>query len=245
MKIKIAAFVLATAACAWTASARADGLTSAGWDGLFVSASAGYGWSDSQHTIEQSASLDDIPLGSIKDSSHFNTDGAIGAIGVGYDWRLYNNFVAGIFSDYTFGDTKDSYSVFGVPITANYDNIWAVGGRLGYLVLPNTLLFATGGYTNADLRLSNEGGSLKYNLDGYFVGGGLEQKLADHVFFKVEYRFSGYQDAKESETDTESCGCEEGDTFTATTSSRVSNDIHSIRFGIVLKLDDPTVLSAK
>lgn len=197
----------------------ADGLitpSSNPWTGLFVSTSVGYGWSDSS----QKLSFDGFPIA----STSFSADGAIGAAGVGYDWALSNNFVLGVFGDYTFGGIDDTYSLDGQPLTGRYDNIWSAGARAGYIVLPNTMLFATGGYTNADFEAGSDVGSESKNLDGFFVGGGIERQLSDNLFFKAEYRYSNFG------TWTEACDCEFG-----TIRSDVDSEVHSIRFGIALK----------
>lgn len=80
-----------------------------------------------------------------------------------------------------------------------------IGGRLGYLVTPNTLIYGLGGYTQASfdgqvdlsyfiffvgapqtlsLRVADE-------LHGYFLGGGGEVKVADNVALRLEYRYTG------------------------------------------------------
>jgi outer membrane immunogenic protein len=63
-----------------------------------------------------------------------------------------------------------------------------VGGRLGY-VLGNTAIYGKAGYTNARIESSvgNENG------DGLRVGGGVERKLGQNLFGKVEYRYSNYE----------------------------------------------------
>ncbi|KTF68036.1 outer membrane protein [Sphingomonas sp. HT-1] len=75
-----------------------------------------------------------------------------------------------------------------------------VGGRLGFLAGPRTLIYAKAGYTNAqfitDYTSPNSTPALdlrsRDNLDGWRLGAGAEFKLTDKVFAKAEYRYSNY-----------------------------------------------------
>jgi len=67
--------------------------------------------------------------------------------------------VAVVFGDYDFHQVKSSISVdiSAIPVTTrgeiSADRQWSVGGRFGYLTLPSTLVYLSGGYTQ--LGLSN------------------------------------------------------------------------------------------
>jgi outer membrane immunogenic protein len=86
---------------------------------------------------------------------------------------------------------------------------------VGYLVAPNALLYALGGYTQAkfdgQVNLSfgsysgSSGGasifvnipqtlslSVPDELQGYLVGGGGELKVSDHIALRIEYRYANY-----------------------------------------------------
>jgi outer membrane immunogenic protein len=71
-----------------------------------------------------------------------------------------------------------------------------VGGRVGILASPTTMIYAKGGYTNAQLRVlagsTNESTSTRFNLDGYRVGAGIEHAVGRNTYAKVEYRYSNY-----------------------------------------------------
>ncbi|MGN7997634.1 outer membrane protein [Sphingomonas sp. 22176] len=75
-----------------------------------------------------------------------------------------------------------------------------VGGRLGFLAGPRTLIYAKAGYTNAqfitDYSSPNTTPALdlrqRDNYDGWRLGAGAEFKLTDKVFAKAEYRYSNY-----------------------------------------------------
>ena len=77
-----------------------------------------------------------------------------------------------------------------------------VGGRLGFLAGPRTLIYAKAGYTNAqfitdyDSPATATAPALSFrqrdNYDGWRLGAGAEFKLTDKVFAKAEYRYSNY-----------------------------------------------------
>lgn len=182
------------------------------WRGFFVSASVGYGFGDSS-----------LQIGNFK--SDFDPDGFQGAVGLGYDFMVRDNIVLGVFTDYTFGEQDDKFSLAGVGFKSEIDDIWAIGGRAGVLVHKDLLLYGTVGYTSAEQRSSNELGDRdKQHLDGYFVGVGLERLLCTNLYLKGEYRFSDFGDDKS----TAGGGC-------ATCDVKNENEDHSIRVGLAYK----------
>ncbi|HVJ03601.1 MAG TPA: outer membrane beta-barrel protein [Sphingomonas sp.] len=65
-----------------------------------------------------------------------------------------------------------------------------VGGRVGFVALPNTLVYAKGGLTNARVNIDGLGGT---STDGYRFGGGIERNFGK-FYGKVEYRYSRYEE---------------------------------------------------
>lgn len=102
-----------------------------------------------------------------------------GADGQMLDVRLLCDMQVGSF---VIGGNIDYGWIFGDLNTLGADTTWAVGGRVGPLINPNTLLFMSGGWTRVDT--SSVG-----NLDGYYFGGGIETKLpGSPLYFVLEYR---------------------------------------------------------
>jgi len=66
-----------------------------------------------------------------------------------------------------------------------------VTARAGWLVTPEGLLYARGGYSNARFSITNPAGSAE-NRDGYTVGAGYEQMLGKNVSARIEYNYSDY-----------------------------------------------------
>ncbi len=68
--------------------------------------------------------------------------------------------------------------------------MWSVGGRIGYLLNPETLAYFLAAYTQANFDLSAPIPLRGGNPDGYSLGGGLETKLGGNWSLKGEYRFT-------------------------------------------------------
>jgi outer membrane immunogenic protein len=124
-------------------------------------------------------------------------EGIFGTVTVGYDKVIRPGWVAGVFADYDFSNMSSDISVSAGPAhfkgSLDHTSSWAVGGRLGYLVGPSTLVYGAAGYTQAefDLNSSSGGGSLP-TFHGYFVGAGFETFLRQNWTLKLEYRFSQF-----------------------------------------------------
>jgi outer membrane immunogenic protein len=138
-------------------------------------------------------------------------DGLFGGAQVGWNWRAgsivygieadiqgsQSNSVAGTF---TYPKANDAVSLDGV---ASLDLDWyaTVRGRLGLLLNPRLLVYATGGWAvgqvDYSLHASEVGfvGTSKATLrssgleSGYTLGGGLETALTRNLSLKIEYQY--------------------------------------------------------
>ena len=65
---------------------------------------------------------------------------------------------------------------------------------------PQTLLYAKAGYTNARFKASLDGDTVdqtsSFDTDGYRLGAGVEQAIAERAFVKLEYRYSNYSEGE-------------------------------------------------
>jgi outer membrane immunogenic protein len=145
--------------------------------------------------------------------------GFFGTIEAGFDWQLgSSSIVLSAVANYDFGKTKmdnESFAVvedcdlLGCDISEGsfatqwkIGDSWAVGGRLGFLAMDDALIYVLGGYTQAKVKASasledSEGfvfidQSDSSWEDGWFVGGGIEALLTDHISLKAEYRYNDY-----------------------------------------------------
>jgi outer membrane immunogenic protein len=113
-----------------------------------------------------------------------NPDGVIYGFGLGYDVQK-GSTVFGVEAEVADSTAKLKA---GAATVAETSRDLYIGGRVG-VVTGKTLVYAKAGYSNFRL-LSIAGNG---NADGFRVGAGVEQKLSDKVFAKVEYRYTDYE----------------------------------------------------
>jgi outer membrane immunogenic protein len=183
------------------------------WTGCYVGGGGGGAATKNDHNdFSNSLALTGFapgtPLGA---NLSTGADGWFGTVQVGCDYQ-WNNFVVGVFGDYDFMDIHGDISTsgfFGPAVTGSQkqDSQWAVGGRAGYLVLPQLLTYVSGGYTQAHwtsttlssffapgVGIATLPGSTK---GGWFIGTGDEYALGflPGLFWKTEYRYSSFDAA--------------------------------------------------
>ena len=125
-------------------------------------------------------------------------------MGVGYDFQS-GNAVFGIEAEATDSSADETVTGFALPgdtlrVRASRDLY--VGGRAGFGVGGNSLIYAKAGYTNARVRVDYEDGTAgtvadftdRTNLDGVRAGLGAQIGLGPNAYLKTEYRYSNYQD---------------------------------------------------
>lgn len=228
--------IAAAAAVLTTASVAAAGdhmyappSGNADWGGLYIGASVGYAGSDTEfkHTLIVP------PLGyNESDKYDLDANGVTGTLTVGYDHVLRDRWVLGAFVDYTFGELDDEGTKFypapvnGDRFHVSYDNMWAVGAKIGYIFDPNLMGYMTVGYTSADFEFRDGFGNLDEDLDGYFIGAGLERKIRGGLSLNLDYRYSDYGDETLYEERVAGCCYERYD---------LDHSIHSIRLGLVYR----------
>ena len=187
MKYRVAIILASASAAALAAPAAAQ--DNDAFTGPRVEALVGY-------DISRPGSTEDIDNADDLDQSV--DDIAYGAA-IGYDFAM-GGLVVGVEGEYLESEAKTEYDTtgfndFGVGnIEAGRDMY--VGARVGVLATPSTLVYAKGGYTNARYNLlatdnTTDRGS-NVDLDGWRVGGGLEQSFGGNLYAKAEYRYSNY-----------------------------------------------------
>jgi outer membrane immunogenic protein len=169
-----------------------------GWTGFYIGGGFGYG----AYTFRNQ---DFITTTRVVESREYSSGGKgwLGTVIVGADYQFAERWVAGVFADYDWTSIKGDH-VFhdaGYSGTLRLLSAWAAGGRLGYLVTPSTLLYATGGYTaarfsDATFFFSPTGICCFQNgatFRGWFVGAGAETQLWANWYGRLEYRYAGYR----------------------------------------------------
>jgi outer membrane immunogenic protein len=133
------------------------------------------------------------------DQSDESIEGAVFGVGVGYDFDL-GGLVAGVEGEFTesTGEQEANETINGVNFTSSIETgrDLYVGGRIGFVAGPSTLVYAKGGYTNTSLESAIEGGNERFeldtNVDGFRLGAGIEQLFGPNAYGKLEYRYSNY-----------------------------------------------------
>jgi outer membrane immunogenic protein len=131
-------------------------------------------------------------------------DGITYGMGVGYDFQS-GNAIFGVEAEATESNADESTTGFAIPgdslrVSAGRDLY--VGGRAGFGIGGNSLIYAKAGYTNARVRVAYDDGTAataadfvdRTNLDGVRVGAGAQIGLGSNAYLKTEYRYSNYQD---------------------------------------------------
>ena len=172
-----------------------------------------------------------------------------GTVQLGYDHLFGHHLLIGAFADVDlyFGDDNDDDHG-----SLDVNHTWNVGGRLGFLLTPNVLLYGVGGYTQASLDTSIHvppGPKLDDFDDprGWFLGGGGEVKLHRGVSLKLEYRWADYgsfsDDGSGTSTSASYSHCKKCNDYRTVTTTYASADddleVQSIRALVVFRLDEP------
>jgi outer membrane immunogenic protein len=149
-------------------------------------------------------------------------DGYLGKVGGGCDYQFpgntpFGSWLIGGFADYSWSNIRGQYSTNGFFFNdgsaesqvgqLKESSNWAVGARVGWVVVPRFMTYLNAGYTEAHfdgVSFSNVitpqiGANSMLNLPsqtyrGWFVGGGTEYALGllPGLFLRSEYRYSQY-----------------------------------------------------
>ena len=146
-----------------------------------------FGWDNFSAGDRESDSKDDVVYGA----------------DIGYDYQM-GNFVLGIEGE--IAGTGVAATARGVDLANDEFKIEAgrdlyIGVRVGYVVMPQMMIYAKGGYTNMDFNAIYDpdlapGGPAVLEIDdkqdGYRFGAGLEYLFGGGFYAKAEYRYSHY-----------------------------------------------------
>lgn len=151
------------------------------WTGFYAGAFTGYARADTEYVF---------PLGAT--TGRFDGDGMLGGVNLGYNWQN-GRWVYGVEGDASFVAVKASF--FGA-LETEISQLFTLRGRAGYLVMPGTLLFASGGVAAAPMKFSLFGLGTASSLEfAPVVGAGLEVRLSGNWTVKGEYLFAAFGSA--------------------------------------------------
>lgn len=144
------------------------------------------------------------PSAAVPDAGFFGqaADGNIAGLHYGYDWQngnLVYGAVAALYSaDITDKQQGKSRTPAVYTIERSLDSYATVGGRVGYLVQPATLIYGTAGLAvgQVDFAYSQPGSAALTTTSGgqdsdlgYAIGFGVENRVTERVSIGVEYTY--------------------------------------------------------
>ena len=116
-----------------------------------------------------------------------DTDGFLAGGFVGYNYQV-GNIVAGAEGDigYNWADGTNA------GLTSESGVEGSLRARLGYVISPQILLYATAGGAAKDLEVSDATGSDSNTMLGWTAGAGADIMITEQVFGRVEYRYTDF-----------------------------------------------------
>lgn len=123
---------------------------------------------------------------------------------IGYDFAVGSGMIVGVEGEWLQSEASTEYDTtgftdFGVGNLSAGRDLY-VGARVGAPLSDSTMVYAMGGYTNAqyDLLATDNATDIETDVDfdGWRVGAGVEQRLGENVFLRGEYRYSNYEEGE-------------------------------------------------
>jgi outer membrane immunogenic protein len=185
----------------------------ANWTGCYVGGGGGGAYVKNDHNDYATVAGRGVAVGdALGPNLSTGEDGWFGTVQAGCDYQFAGtNWVVGLFGDYDFMSVKGDTSIGGtggpsVVGSQKLDSQWSIGGRAGYLVLPQLLTYVSGGYTQGHWKstdLTPFLGLVPTNTlpgstkGGWFIGAGDEYALSflPGLFWKTEYRYAEFDRA--------------------------------------------------
>lgn len=119
---------------------------------------------------------------------------------IGYDVAIAPTVTLGAYAGIEGASTKDCTEIFGGDEAClKAGRSITAGARLGFKVQDPLLIYLKGGYSNGRLNVSYANGGandfrLGRNFDGFHLGAGAEYAVTSHVYGKLDYTFTQYDD---------------------------------------------------
>lgn len=156
------------------------------WSGPYVGGHLGYDWG-------RTRVLDNGVL----TESGAPTNGVVGGLLAGMNWQS-GLFVYGLEVDFGAANLRGSGipRVVPPPPANQYVVDWTgnVRARLGFVILPTTLIFAAGGFafSSFEFQHSETGQNFGTIFPGWTFGGGIDQMFTANLIGRIEYLYTDY-----------------------------------------------------
>jgi outer membrane immunogenic protein len=211
MRKKIAALILAGTAMLAGGAALADGMPGGSikdtpvapmttWSGFYLGGGVGYGHMIGKDNYSENGVL-------LSSNNNDSAAGGFGTVVVGFDRQVRERYVVGLFAEYDWGNIELTDLDINTGDTTHFRvrDAFSLGGRAGFLMTPQSLLFVTAGYTWAsgksdgyfdiiDTADNVFPGKTKLDLNGPFVGVGMETQLAHNWSMRGEVRYTMFSE---------------------------------------------------
>jgi outer membrane immunogenic protein len=227
------------------------------WTGGYIGVNVGYSFGRSADTSSLSG-LAPAPLFTDTLSSHM--DGVVGGGQIGYNFQM-QNWLWGVETDFQGSGQKSNHvytcpvgictagvGPFGlfpgpaVPVTMSQELDWfgTLRGRVGVVVVPRVLLYATGGlaYGQVDSHSTLLGASTATNTNvGWTAGGGIEGAITQDWSVRLEYLYLDLGTV--SNTFNTTVAALGGATLVSGFNSRITDNI--VRVGVNYRFSGPVI----
>ena len=148
------------------------------WTGLYLGVQGGYGWGHESYT--------DNALGAVR---HSPEGGIFGGV-LGYRYQI-GQFVLGAEGTASWADINDTVAGGPFSETLKARSIYTATGQIGWAALPQTLIYAKGGWADASIRNTLNSSFLTatntQDASGWTVGAGVDYAVWQNVVLGVEY----------------------------------------------------------
>ena len=188
------------------------------WTGFYVGVEGGWASARAAQTNTKT---------NLSDGYYGQNGGIVGGT-FGYNWQM-SNWVVGVETDLAWSGIKGEETICGLAhnqvCPTELRSFGTARGRVGYVVIPNTMIFAAGGLAYGEIKAYKEGVAVTGGQDwrtGWTLGGGFETMFAPHWSVKVEYLYATFPGTATTYTITAS----------STPIDAVERDIHMVRAGV-------------
>ncbi len=129
--------------------------------------------------------------------------GLLGGVFAGGDYQFSPYALVGVMGDFTWTGIQSTLNI-NAPggsafVSAAQNRQWSVMGRVGFLPVPSTLIYAAGGYSQlnvhatASTTLGGAFASRDTEFSGFTVGPGIETVITGGWTTRLEYRYSQFE----------------------------------------------------
>ncbi len=164
------------------------------WNGASIGLQAGYAFASTPlglyAVVPPNIAYDDI-----------KPRGLTYGVNAGYDWQ-FSSLVLGVMADAELSSitrTNKGVTVAGlfIPAPGEVNIAWqaSLRARVGFVIAPDLLVYATGGMAFSKLEVLTTfpaPGSNSQTLTGWTMGAGISYALTRKFFASVEYRYTGF-----------------------------------------------------